>query len=387
LEIQLLNRVKMKSHKLINSVPFNDLYKHHMLIKDELDFVIKDVIDNSLFIRGKYVDKFETMFQKLMNIKYSISCANGTDALTVAMYGLGIQQSDEVIVPAHSWVSTASSVKIAGGNVVFCDTHKDNFTIDVSKIEEKITSKTKGIIPVHLYGCPADMNIIMKIAKKYKLWVLEDCAQAHLAKYKNKLVGTFGDAACFSFYPGKNLGAMGDAGAVVTNNKLLAEKIKMYSRHGGLKKGDHFINGINSRLDGLQAAILTVKMKHLEYWTSLRQKAADIYNRGLRDLNNVVLPNAPEDCEHVWHLYTIKTNKRDALVNYLNTNNVQTVVNYPIALPFLPSFKYLSHACKDFPNAFFNQSRILSIPIYPEIEKQDLNKVIELIKEFENKIA
>lgn len=363
-------------------VPFNNLAKHHNLIKKELDSVIKDVIKNSLFIRGKYVDEFEMSFKELIGTNYCISCANGTDALTIAMNGLGVKKYDEVIVPAHSWVSTASSVINAGANVVFCDTKLDNFNLDVSSIENKITPRTVGIIPVHLYGCPADMDEIIKIAKKYNLWILEDCAQAHLARYKNKNVGTFGDAACFSFYPGKNLGAMGDAGAIVTNDEELAIKSMMYSRHGGLKKGDHNIIGINSRMDGLQAAILNVKIKYLEKWTKQRQNAANFYSQNLTTLQNIIIPHTPQNCEHVWHLYTIKTEYRNSLSLYLKERGVQTSINYPISLPFLPSYSYLSSKENDFPNAFSNQSKILSIPLYPEITKGEMNIVINVIKEF-----
>ena len=202
-------------------VPFVDLYAQYQTIKDEIDFVIGDVIQKSSFVRGPYVEKFEQLFAEMMERKYCVSCANGTDSLFIAMVALGVEQGDEVLAPAHSWISTTETITQAGGKVVFCDTDEDTFTIDPKSIEAKITSKTVGIIPVHLYGQPADMDSIMAIARKHNLWVLEDCAQAHLARWKGQLVGTFGDAASFSFYPGKNLGAMGDAGAVVTNDSNL----------------------------------------------------------------------------------------------------------------------------------------------------------------------
>lgn len=363
-------------------VPFVDLYAQYQTIKNEVDFVIKDVIEKSLFIRGPYVEKFEQLFAEMMERRYCISCANGTDSLYISMVALGLRSGGEVIAPAHSWISTTETITQAGGRVVFCDTEKDTFTIDPKSIEAKITSNTVGIIPVHLYGQSADMDPIMAIAKKYNLWVLEDCAQAHLARYKGQLVGTFGNLASFSFYPGKNLGAMGDAGAIVTNDKQLSERVAMFARHGGLKKGDHNIEGINSRLDGIQAAILSVKLPHLKKWTELRKQKAAQYSRLLSPLNELEIPNSLADREHVWHLYVIKTNKRDQLAAHLKNNGVQTVINYPLSLPFLPAYAHFKFSHHDFPNAYNNQSRILSLPIYPEISDFQLEYVVDRIKEF-----
>jgi dTDP-4-amino-4,6-dideoxygalactose transaminase len=363
-------------------IPFVDLYAQYQTIKDEIDFVINDVIQKSSYVRGPYVEKFEQMFAEVMERKHCVSCANGTDSLYIAMVALGVRNGDEVIAPAHSWISTTETITQAGGKVVFCDTDKDTFTIDPKSIEEKITPNTVGIIPVHLYGQPADMDAIMAIAKKHNLWVLEDCAQAHIARYKGKLVGTFGDIASFSFYPGKNLGAMGDAGAVVTNDQALAEKMAMFARHGGLKKGDHKIEGINSRLDGIQAAILSVKLPHLQNWTALRQNRAARYSDLLSSVPSIKIPTVAEGREHVWHLYVIKSNERDGLANYLSKNGVQTIVNYPVALPFLPAYSRLSHQHSDFPNAFKNQSEILSLPIYPELGDEQMDRVAAIISEY-----
>lgn len=366
------------------NVPFVDLHAQYLGIKSEIDFVIRDVIEKSLFIRGPYVDKFEQMFAETMERKFCVSCANGTDSLYIAMVALGVRPGDEVIAPAHSWISTTETITQAGGKVVFCDTDPETFTIDPRDIEAKITSRTVGIIPVHLYGQPADMDPIMEIAKKNNLWVLEDCAQAHLARYKGKLVGTFGNAASFSFYPGKNLGAMGDAGAIVTNDQSLADKMAMFARHGGLKKGDHVIEGINSRMDGLQAAVLTVKLPYLAEWTVLRQKKADIYGGFLRGANEIEIPSVREYSHHVWHLYVIKHNERDAIAKYLNAHGIQTVINYPVALPFLPAYSRLNHLKEDFPSAHKNMSKILSLPIYPELENETIEYVCSRIKEVTN---
>jgi dTDP-4-amino-4,6-dideoxygalactose transaminase len=241
-----------------------------------------------------------------------------------------------------------------------------------------------GIIPVHLYGQPANMDEIMRIAKKNKLWVIEDCAQAHLAKYKGQTVGSFGDAAAFSFYPGKNLGAMGDAGAVLTRHKDLADRMAMYARHGGLTKGAHLIEGINSRLDGLQAAILSVKLAHLLAWTIKRQNIAKAYTRALSGIDSLILPKVRDACEHVFHLYVVQHEKRDQLAKYLIEHGVQNVVNYPTALPFLPAYSYLGNHKEDFPNSYANQSRVLSIPIFPELIETQMITVINTIKNFCN---
>ena len=368
-----------------NPIPFVDLHAQYLTIKDEIDFVISDVIQKSSFVRGPYVEKFEQMFADMMDRQYSVSCANGTDSLYIAMKALGVRPLDEVIVPAHSWISTSETVTQAGANVVFCDTDEETFTIDPSSIEAKITHNTVGIIPVHLYGQPADMDAIMAIAKKHNLWVLEDCAQAHLARYKGQLVGTFGNAASFSFYPGKNLGAMGDAGALVTNDHALAEKMTIFARHGGLKKGDHQIEGINSRLDGLQAAILSVKLPYLPKWTALRQSLAGRYTHLLSKLNGITLPKIAEFREHVWHLYVIRSDRRDDLADFLKMHGVQTVINYPVALPYLPAYHRFNHQPEDFPNAFSNQSKVLSLPLFPELTDTQIVRVVEKIAEFSEK--
>ena len=364
-------------------VPFVDLHKQYLTIKNEIDEAISDVIKSSAFIRGPYVDKFEDEFALTLGVSNCVSCANGTDALYIAMRGLGIKPGDEVIAPAHSWISTTETITQAGATVVFCDTDPNTFTIDPAQIALKITSKTVGIIPVHLYGQAADMDPIMDLATKHGLWVIEDCAQAHLAKYKERLVGTFGNAASFSFYPGKNLGAMGDAGAVITNDSKLAEKMTMFARHGGLKKGDHIMEGINSRLDGLQAAILSVKLKYLPQWTLARQNIASKYSKLLSGIDGLTLPYVADNRSHVWHLYVLQHKKRDLLAKYLTEHQIQTVINYPVALPFLPAYKRFGHQKEEFPVAYKHQSRILSIPIFPEITTEQIQRVSEIIRLFD----
>lgn len=364
------------------AVPFNDLHRQYLSLKSELDTAIETTIRNSAFIRGPEVDLFEQEFAKLMKAEHCVSCANGTDALYIAMKSLHLQPSDEVIVPAVSWISTSETVTQAGGTVVFCDINRDSYTINPDDIRQKITPNTVGIIPVHLYGCPADMNEILTIAKEHNLWVIEDCAQSHLADIGSKQVGTFGDIATFSFYPGKNLGAMGDAGALITNDNNIASFSKKFARHGGLVKGDHEIEGINSRLDGLQAAILNVKLPHLQKWTKKRQEIAVNYAQTLQDVGDITLPIVPDGYGHVYHLFVIRTSHRDALRAHLSEAGIASVINYPISLPFLPAYSYLHHSHDDFPVAFAYQSQILSLPIFPEMTEDEVAFVCNTIKAF-----
>lgn len=363
-------------------VPYADLQLQYQNIKGDIDAAIAAVIRDNSFIRGPYVDAFEVDFAKAVDIKHCVSCANGTDALYIAMSALKVQPGDEVITTAHSWISTSAMITHAGATPIFCDTDGANFTIDPAAIEAAITPRTVGIIPVHLYGQPADMDAIMAIARKHKLWVIEDCAQAHLARYKGRQIGTFGQAATYSFYPGKNLGAMGDAGAIVTNDEALAEHMTMLARHGGLVKHQHQIEGINSRLDGLQAAILSAKLPHLPAWTRARQEAAKVYDAGLNQIEGVVVPSVAGDRTHVYHLYTIKHPRRDALAAYLGAKGVQTAINYPTALPFLAAYGRFKHLPEQFPNAHQDQGQILSLPMFAEITREQQSEVIDLIRTF-----
>jgi dTDP-4-amino-4,6-dideoxygalactose transaminase len=264
--------------------------------------------------------------------------------------------------------------------VVFCDTDEETFTIDPNDIERKITPATVGIIPVHLYGQPAEMGAIMAIAKRHNLWVIEDCAQAHLARYKGQYVGTFGNAATFSFYPGKNLGAYGDAGCAVTNDDQLADWMARFAQDGG--KGDHVMEGISSRMDGLQAAILNAKLSHLHTWTEARCRIAAHYDNVLEKVGDIITPEVSAGRDHVYNLYVIRTENRDVLKEYLHEAGISTVLNYPKALPFYPAYAYLGHVPEDFPAAYFNQARILSLPIYPEINDEMIRYVTECIGSF-----
>jgi dTDP-4-amino-4,6-dideoxygalactose transaminase len=364
------------------NVPLTDLHAQYLSIKLEVDAAIAAVIADSAFIRGPFVEAFEEQFARAMGARHCVSCANGTDALYIAMRALGVRPSDEVITTAHSWIATTETITQAGGKVVFCDTDQDTLTIDVRQLADLITPRTVGIIPVHLYGQAADMDGILALGKRHGLWVLEDCAQAHGARYKGRTVGTFGIAGTFSFYPSKNLGAFGDAGAIVTNDAALARRMAMFARHGGLSKGEHEVEGINSRLDGLQAAVLAVKLKHLPTWTKARQVIAASYDADLRRYQQITTPEVGVGREHVYHLYVIRHDRRQDLANHLRVRGVQTGINYPVALPFLRAYQYLGHKPEDFPNAYYNQSRILSLPMYPELTELQRAYVVGAIGEF-----
>ncbi len=363
-------------------VPFADLHAQYLTIKKELDAAIAGVIKTSAFIRGPFVDAFEKEFSAAVGAPHCVSCGNGTDALYIAMRALGVKPGDEVLTSAHSWIATSETITQAGGSVVFCDTDADTFTIDPARLEEKITPRTVGLIPVHLYGQPADMGAVMRIAAKRSLWVLEDCAQAHLARCGGRTAGTFGSAAAFSFYPGKNLGAMGDAGAILTADAALAERMAMLARHGGLVKGDHRIEGMNSRLDGLQAAVLSVKLKHLAAWTAARQRLAAVYDRELAGLAGLELPVVASGREHVYHLYVVRHPRRDELKKFLAERGIETVINYPRALPFLPAYARLGAKPGDFPNAYRHQALVVSLPLFPEMTEAQQAFVIKSLKEF-----
>jgi dTDP-4-amino-4,6-dideoxygalactose transaminase len=361
-------------------IPFVDLHAQYLTIKEEIDGAIAEVIAESAYIRGPHVDAFEQTWARTLGVKRCVSCANGTDAIYIALRGLGLRPGDEVITSAHSWISTSETITQAGGRVVFCDTDEETFTIDPVDIEAKITPATVGIIPVHLYGQPADMAAIIAIAKKHNLWVIEDCAQAHLARYKGQFVGTFGNAATFSFYPGKNLGAYGDAGCLVSNDDQLADWMATFARHGG--KGEHVMEGINSRMDGLQAAVLNAKLPHLPAWTEARRRIAACYDELLEDVGDVITPKVGAGRGHVYHLYVIRTEHRDALRKHLTDASIATVLNYPKALPFYPAYTHLAHVPEDFPVACFNQARILSLPIYPEIRDEMIRHTVECTASF-----
>ncbi|MCP4458485.1 MAG: DegT/DnrJ/EryC1/StrS family aminotransferase [Cytophagales bacterium] len=349
------------------SVPFVDLKAQYLSIKDEIDEAISTVLNSTQFIGGQIVKDFELAFANYVSVNHCISCANGTDSIELALQALGIGEGDEVIIPALTWISTAEAVNNVGAEPIFVDILADECTINPHLIEEKITDKTKAIIPVHLYGLPARMPEILEIAKKHDLRIIEDCAQAHGASIEGKKVGTFGDAASFSFYPGKNLGAYGDAGAVVTNDDGLAENVRRLSNHGQLSKHDHQIIGRNSRMDTMHAAVLSVKLRHIESWTEKRIAHAKRYTEFL---TSVQTPVVPVGHRHVYHLYVIQSDKREELMNKLKKEGIGCAIHYPTALPFVEAYSYKNHGQNNFPVAERVTSRILSLPMYAEMGEE-----------------
>lgn len=364
-------------------IPFVDLKVQYNSIKNEIDEAIQNVLNTTSFIMGEELKKFEGEFASFCNVKHAIGVANGSDALILALRACGIGEGDEVITVPHTFISTTEAITHVGGKIVFVDIDPKTYTIDVSKIEEKITKKTKAIIPVHLYGQPADMDPIMRLAEKYNLRVIEDAAQAHGAKYKGGKVGSIGDAGCFSFYPGKNLGAYGDAGMITTNNEEIANRIKMLRNHGRLTaKYEHEIEGYSSRLDNLQAAILRVKLKYLNKWNDMRRRNAKKYNELLNNIGGIITPYEADYAKHVYHLYVIRTEKRrDKLREELKSKGIATGIHYPIPLHLQPAYNYLGCKSGDFPITEECSKDILSLPMFAELTEEKINTITNLIND------
>lgn len=363
-------------------IPFVDLKTQYLSIKEQVDTAIHQVIDNTAFIGGEPVNKFSREFASLYGVKHCIPVANGTDAIYIVMKMLGIGAGDEVITVANSWISSSETISQTGATAVFADIETELYTIDPAAIEKKITEKTKAIIPVHIYGQAAAMDAILDIAKKHNLYVIEDCAQSHFSEYQGNRCGTMGIAGTFSFYPGKNLGAYGDAGCIITNSDELAEKCRMYANHGALKKHQHRMEGINSRLDGLQAAILSAKLPHILDWTEKRIENSQLYNKYLAD-TSLLLPKVRENSKHTFHLYVVRSKRRDALKTYLQEKGIGTAIHYPTILPLLPAYAYLNEKPEDYPVAFAYQQEILSLPMFPELKEEQIKYIAEVVKEFE----
>jgi len=365
-------------------IPFIDLKAQYLSIKEEIDQAISNVIQESSFIGGKYAKIFEENFANYVGGKYCIGVGNGTDALYIALKSLGISRGDEVITAANSFIATSEAITMSGAKVVFVDCNKESYNIDVDKLELAITNRTKAIIPVHLYGQPAEMDKIMDIAKKHNLSVVEDSAQAHGAEYKGVPIGTIGDIACFSFYPGKNLGAYGDAGALVTNNDELAGKIRMFANHGRIEKYNHEFEGTNSRLDGIQAAVLDVKLKYLDKWIDRRRAIAGMYDDALKDI--VITPNVIPNIKHVYHLYVIRVKSRYRVKELLAEKGIATGIHYPIPLPYLKAYSHLGHKAEDFPIAYSIKDDILSLPIHGDLMDDQLEYIIDNLKNTINQL-
>ena len=360
-------------------VPFVDLKIQHDSLKSELDEAVASVLNEAVFVGGHRVKTFERSFAQYVGVAHCVSCGNGTDALEIALQAVGVGVGDEVIVPAMSWLSTAEVVSTVGAQVVFADVLPDLFTIDPRDIERKITSKTKAVLPVHFYGRPAEMGQILAIAKKYHLKVVEDAAQAHGAEWNGKRVGTFGDVATFSFYPSKNLGALGDAGGIVTNDQSIAQTCRLIADHGQASKHHHLREGRNSRMDTLQAAVLQVKLKYLEKWTDARIRKANYYTEQLNGLL-IKTPAVDKKHRHVSHIYDIQVNDRDGLKEQLAERGVHTQIHNPKSLPELIPYQD-QFVAEDYPVAVQLAKSTLSLPLFPEITQAQQDYVVQMLKE------
>jgi len=373
------------------NIPFLDLKAQYRSIKDEVLPAINNVLDNTAYVLGKPVQEFEANFAKAHEAKYCYAVSSGTDGNHMVLWGLGLKPGDEVIIPANTFIATAWGATLCGATPVFVDCHPESYNIDPAKVEAAITPKTKAIVAVHLYGQPADMDPLNEIAKKHNIILVEDCAQAHISTYKGKPVGALATASSFSFYPGKNLGAYGEGGAVMTNDEELARKFKMIRDHGAEQKYYHQTFGHNYRMEGIQGAVLGVKLPHLTAWTDGRRKNAAKYKELLKDVAGIKLPIEMEYSKHVYHLFVIqvlaeegqeRTAKRDALQKYLGEKGIATGLHYPIPLHLQPCFANLGYKKGDFPVTEALAEQELSLPMYAELTDEQIEYICTEIKNF-----
>ena len=360
------------------TVPFVDLRIQYLSIKEEIDAAIARVLQETSFVLGPAVDAFEKAFANYLGVRFCVGVNSGTAAIQLAVTACGLGVGDEVIVPANTFFASAEAVSTAGATPVFVDADPVSYNIDVSKLEAAITERTRAILPVHLYGQSADLDPIFEIAERRGLVVIEDAAQAHGARYKGRRVGGLGRAGCFSFYPGKNLGAYGEGGAVVTNDAEVARRVRLLRDHGSERKYHHEVVGYNFRLEGIQGAVLGVKLPYLDKWNELRREHAARYNELLRD-STLTLPQEMPYAEHVYHLYVVQTDNRDALQKTLGEAGVQTGIHYPIPIHRQPAYESLNYKAGDFPEAESQASRVLSLPMFPELSDEQMKRVAEAI--------
>lgn len=355
-----------------------DLKAQYDTISDEINKAIQSIIDNSAFVGGKAVQEFENDFAAYCDVKACVGVGNGTDALYLTLRALGIGPGDEVITVPYTFIATTEAITMTGARAVFVDIKEDTMLMNPALLEAAITPRTRAIIPVHLYGQPCEMDSIMEIAQRHGLKVIEDAAQAHGARWRGRRVGSMGDAACFSFYPGKNLGAFGDAGAVVSNDEDLIERVRMLANHGRLEKYTHKIEGVNSRLDGLQAAILRVKLRHLDEWNEKRRRHADFYLDGLTD-HEIRLPVTHPDASHVWHLFVLRVPDRDAFQRRLKSEGIATGIHYPIPLHLQPAYEGANISREMLPISEKVAAEVVSLPMYPELSPEQLETILDVV--------
>jgi dTDP-4-amino-4,6-dideoxygalactose transaminase len=363
-------------------IKFVDLNRQHNLYKDELLQAITAVLDKGDFILGDFVKEFEKSFSDYIGCQYAVGVDSGSSALSLALKTIDIGNGDEVITVPNTFISTAYAISDCGGKPVFVDVEEQTQLMDISLVESAVTSKTKAIIPVHLFGQMVDMNSLMKIAKKHNLFVIEDSCQAHGASQNGKKAGSIGDLACFSFYPGKNLGAFGDGGMITTSKKLYYEKLMLLRNNGSIKKYYHKLKGRNARLDNIQAAVLKVKMKYLDEWNQKRKRIADKYSQSLNEVGDLILPAIKEENKSAHHLYVVRTKYRDELYDYLNSNGIETIIHYPIPIHLQESYSELQLTSGSFPITELLANEILSVPIHPHLTNQDLRYIINSMKKY-----
>jgi dTDP-4-amino-4,6-dideoxygalactose transaminase len=361
-------------------VPFVDLQAQYQSIKTEVDRAVARVIENASFILGREVEAFEAAFAEYVGARFCIGLNSGTAAIQLAVTACGLGAGDEVIVPANTFFATAEGVSTANATPVFVDADAESYNIDAARIEAAITERTRAIMPVHLYGQAADLDAIFDIAERHNLIVIEDAAQAHGTRYKGRRVGALSRAGCFSFYPGKNLGAYGEGGAVVTNDEEVARRVRLLRDHGSERKYHHEIVGYNYRLEGIQGAVLNVKLPHLDKWNQLRRRHAALYNELLSE-SGLTLPREMPYSEHIYHLYVVQTDARDALQKALSESGVQTGIHYPIPIHLQRAYSSLGHKVGDFPEAERQASRVLSLPMFPELTENQIMHVADVIQD------
>jgi dTDP-4-amino-4,6-dideoxygalactose transaminase len=362
-------------------VPFVDLRAQYETIREEVDAAIGRVVREASFILGPEVEAFERAFAEYVGARFCVGVSNGTAAVQLALQACGVGPGDEVIVPANTFFASAEAVSTAGATPVFVDCDPAYYQLDPSKIEDAITERTRAILPVHLYGQPAPLDPIFEIAERRGLLVVEDAAQAHGAEYKGRRVGARGRAGCFSFYPGKNLGAYGEGGAVVTDDDEVARRVRMLRDHGSERKYHHEMVGYNFRLEGIQGAVLNVKLRHLDRWNELRRRHAAHYERLLAG-GGLVLPREMQSARHVYHLYVVQSDGRAALQKHLADAGVQTGIHYPVPVHLQPAYAALGHRAGDFPEAERQAARVLSLPMFPELTAEQLERVAEAVHSF-----
>jgi len=364
------------------TIPFMDLSAQYLKLKPEIDRAIADSIETCSFVGGKPVSVFEEAFADYCEAKSCAAVGNGTDALTLALRALGVGVGDEVITVPNTFIATSEAIGLVGASPVFVDVDINTLLMDPQAVEEAITPKTKAIIPVHLFGQSCDMDAIMGLANKHHLYVVEDSAQAHGARWKGQRVGTFGNLGCFSFYPGKNLGAYGDAGAVVGNDAELVKTVRRLANHGRESKYLHDQEGTNSRLDAIQARILCAKLPHLDHWNTARRERAGLYAEKLFDLEGLTLTDVSKDCEAVWHLFTCRVKDRDGLREHLSKLGIASGVHYPVPLHRQPAYAHLGLGEGSFPVAERAAAQLISLPMYPEMPLEWVDQVCKTIGDY-----